>query len=141
MNAYNASLISILLVEDDDIDAMGVLRAFKKSQISNEVIRARDTFQATEILKNGDVSKPYIILLDINLPGKSGLEWLCEIRADCQLRTSPVFILSTSSNDADIDKAYENQVAGYIIKNTLDSGSKALVELLKNYFSTVRLPV
>lgn len=83
--------VSILLVDDDDIDVMGIQRAFTKLKILNPITRARDGAEALELLREGKLSKPYLILLDINMPRMNGLEMLDALRQDPQLSSSVVF--------------------------------------------------
>lgn len=132
---------SILLVEDDDVDAMGVERAFRKLRIGNPVIRARDGVEALEALEQRKVEKPFIILLDLNLPRMSGIEFLNILRKDSNWEDTVVFILTTSKDDEDKYAAYKQHVAGYIIKEKLDNGFESLIELLDHYWRIVELPV
>jgi len=131
---------TILLVEDDDIDAKIVERAFYKLRIANPIIRAKDGVMALELLKNGTVSRPYIILLDLNMPKMGGLEMLTELRADNNLKNSIVFVLTTSKDDEDKIAAYNQNIAGYIVKEKLQNGFDELVKLLDYYWRIVELP-
>ena len=74
--------ITLLLLEDDDIDAMAITRALAKMNIGNNIIRACDGQEGLELLRSGAVPSPYLILLDIQMPRLSGLEFLEEIRQD-----------------------------------------------------------
>ncbi len=140
MGDINYKHATILLVEDDDIDAMSVERAFKKLRIVNPIIRAKDGIIALELLKNGTVTKPYIMLLDLNMPRMSGLELLIELRKDEDLKNSIVFVLTTSKDDEDKIAAYDQNIAGYIIKEKLQHGFDELVKLLDHYWRLVELP-
>jgi CheY-like chemotaxis protein len=137
-NKYRAA--SILLIEDDDVDAMGVERAFKKLRIGNPIIRAKDGVDAFDILARGEVKKPFIILLDLNLPRMGGIEFLANLREDEKWEDTVVFILTTSKDDEDKYAAYKQHVAGYIVKEKLDSGFDSLIELLDHYWRIVELP-
>jgi CheY-like chemotaxis protein len=132
---------SILLVEDDDIDAMSVTRAFGKMKIANSIVRAKDGVEALEILRGGDVKHPYLILLDLNMPRMGGLELLNIIRNDPQLETSVIFVLTTSKDDEDKLSAYKQHIAGYIVKEKLDEGFEGLVKMLDHYWRLVELPL
>tara|TARA_R110001583_G_scaffold114361_3_gene264852 strand:- start:1047 stop:1475 length:429 start_codon:yes stop_codon:yes gene_type:complete len=132
---------SILLVEDDDIDAMSVKRAFNRMKIANPIVRAKDGLDALEILKNGGVKQPYLILLDLNMPRMGGLELLDIIRNDPQLESNVIFVLTTSKDDEDKLAAYKHHVAGYIVKEKLDEGFEQLVKMLDHYWRLVELPV
>lgn len=131
---------TILLVEDDDVDAKSVERAFKKLKIVNPIVRAKDGMIALELLKKCEVSKPYLILLDLNMPRMGGLEFLAEIRKDEGLKNSVVFVLTTSKDDEDKLAAYEKNIAGYIVKERLQYGFDELVKLLDHYWRIVELP-
>jgi len=131
---------TILLVEDDDVDAKSVERAFKKLKIVNPIVRAKDGMIALELLKKCEVSKPYLILLDLNMPRMGGLEFLAEIRKDERLKNSVVFVLTTSKDDEDKLAAYEKNIAGYIVKERLQYGFDELVKLLDHYWRIVELP-
>lgn len=135
--------VNILLVEDDDIDAMAIERAFKKSKIANPLLRVRDGIEALELLnaKDPEISRPYIILLDINMPRMNGIEFLKEIRSNYELRDSAVFILTTSNADEDKVAAHKLNVTGYIVKSQVSEGFYDVVNLLDSYWKIVELPV
>jgi len=115
---FNESLMSILLVEDDEVDIMNLKRAFKKSGISNPLHVARNGVEALDILRGPNVvtPAPRIVLLDINMPKMNGIELLTEIRKDEELQSLLVFVLTTSNQDRDKFSAYQQNVAGYIVK-------------------------
>lgn len=140
MSEINYKHATILLVEDDDIDAMIIERAFKKLKIINPMVRAKDGIIALELLKNGTVAKPYLMLLDLNMPRMGGLELLTELRKDEYLRNSVVFVLTTSKDDEDKLAAYDKNIAGYILKEKLQDGFEELVKLLDHYWRLVELP-
>lgn len=133
--------VSILLVEDDDVDAMGIERAMKKLRLANPLFRAKDGIEGLEFLRNDVVKCPYIILLDINMPRMGGLEMLKELRQDPDLTDCVVFILTTSKNDQDRAIAYKEHIAGYIVKSKLDTDFTELLQLLDHYWRIVELPV
>lgn len=88
--------VTILLVEDDDVDAQGVERSLRKRKIANEIVRAVDGLDALALLQEDKVKRPYIILLDLQMPRMSGLEFLKKLRSDPQHDLSVVFVLTTS---------------------------------------------
>lgn len=138
----NAKSISILLVDDDDVDAMGVERALNQFKLLNPVIRARDGYEAFDILLNPNaVNQPYIILLDINMPRMNGLEFLGNLRKHPTLSSAVVFILSTSNDKQDKIAAYQKNAAGYILKNQFKDGYQPLISLLGQYGNVVELPI
>jgi CheY-like chemotaxis protein len=111
---------NILLVEDDYLDIINVERAFRKANIHHKLIVARNGKEALSLLHGLDrekiTPKPSLILLDINMPKMNGFEFLEEIRTDPGFRSIPVFIMTTSEEEADRQQALRYNVLGYIIK-------------------------
>jgi len=132
--------VTLLLVEDDDVDAKGVARALKQRRIANPLFRARDGIEALELLRGGKIPRPYLILLDLNMPRMGGLELIQTLRADKTLCDSVVFVLTTSKSDEDMAAAYRSHVAGYIVKSEIGSCFSDLVEMLDAYWQVVELP-
>lgn len=133
---------AILLVEDDDVDAEGVSRALKKLNIANPLIRACNGSEGLALLNDATaIPRPYIILLDINMPCMNGLEMLGELRQCQELSSSVVFMLTTSNADKDKIAAYEHQVAGYIVKRQDGEGFARVLAMLDQYLHVVDLPV
>ncbi len=137
--------VHILLVEDDEVDVDFLRRAFVKANIANKVTVARDGYEALEILKGEGghlrLPRPYIILLDINMPRMNGLEFLRALRQDAELGSSVVFMLTTSSAQKDMLAAYDEHVAGYFLKQNIATEFFALPNLLANYWRVVEFPV
>ncbi|MCK4308129.1 response regulator [candidate division WOR-3 bacterium] len=111
----------ILLVEDNPDDVELTLLAFKKYNLSNEIVVARDGQEALDILfpseeKSKKSKLPDIILLDLKLPKVSGLEVLKEIKTHPETRIIPVIVLTTSNEDRDIRDSYRLGVNSYIRK-------------------------
>jgi len=137
--------VSILLVEDDEVDVMNVQRAFKKNHICNPVHVAGNGLEALDMLRgtNG-VEKlnplPKIILLDINMPKMNGIEFLSELRTDADLRAASVFVLTTSDEEKDRIAAYDLHVAGYILKPVVPSKFMEAVKALDVFWSLIELP-
>jgi CheY-like chemotaxis protein len=136
----NYKPVSILLVEDDDIDAMGIERALQALKLLNPMIRAHDGAEALELLKAGKISSPYLVLLDLNMPRMNGLEFLKEVRDDDHLRSMIIFVLTTSIRDEEISAAYEKNIAGYIVKSSVNQDFNNVLSFLDNYWRIVELP-
>ncbi|EKD26779.1 MAG: response regulator receiver protein [uncultured bacterium] len=140
----NSESVSILVVEDDDVDVMAIERSFKKLKIGNPLYFAKDGIDAFDLLNgtNGKkpIGKPYIILLDLNMPRMDGFEFLKKIRAEVQFKSSIVFVLTTSKLDEDCVKAYNYNVAGYIVKSEAGQGFVDAVLMLEHYWRIVELP-
>ncbi|MBB1388964.1 response regulator [Shewanella sp. SG44-6] len=132
--------VTIFIVDDDDVDVLGIERALKKLRIANPTIRAKDGIEALELLRKKAIAKPYIILLDINMPRMGGIDFLKELRADDDLCGSVVFILTTSSDDQDKMLAYKKNVAGYIVKKQVGESFLNIVDMLGHYWRVVELP-
>lgn len=135
--------VSILLVEDNDIDAMGVKRAFAREKIDNPLHRAEDGVAALELLRSSDsrqIRQPRIMLVDINMPRMNGLEFIAALRQDETLKRSIVFVLTTSKSKQDQIDAYNLNIAGYIIKDSSGSDMAQIVDMLRHYCDTVELP-
>lgn len=143
LNPYKKDA-TLLIVEDDDIDLMGIKRALKVNGITNSIKVARDGVEALELLRgiNGrdKIGLPFVLLVDLNMPRMNGLELIGEIRQDDTLKVSPVFVLTTSKSDQDILKAYNLNVAGYIVKSDPTESFGKATQLIKDYFSIVELP-
>jgi len=113
----------ILLVEDNQDDEVLTLRAFKKSNIGNEVVVARDGVEALDYLfgtgsySGRDTSQmPQVVLLDLKLPKIDGLEVLQRIRADERTKFLPVVVLTSSKHQEDIINSYAMGANSYIRK-------------------------
>lgn len=132
--------VTLLLVEDDDVDAMTIERAFKKLKIGNDLVRACDGLEALEILNAGGVSSPYIILLDLQMPRMNGLEFLEAIRNNPKYASSVVFVLTTSKADEDMISSYKKNIAGYFLKSAAGDEFLEIVHLLHGYWKIVHFP-
>ena len=142
----NDRIVNILLVEDDEVDIMNVERAFKKADIQNPLYIARDGIEALIMLRGGNEELPQVpherrlILLDINMPKMSGLEFLQTIRADKDLKLTPVVMLTTSNQDKDMIEAFDLNVAGYLLKPVTFSRFVELMTTLNKYWSSSEMP-
>ena len=136
--------VHILLVEDDEIDIRAIRRGFAMNSIGNPITEARDGLEALEILRgeNGKqaMERPFIILLDLNMPRMNGLEFLAEMREDPKLHDSIVFVLTTSDDDHDVVSAYQKNVAGYLLKSKVGEDFVHLISMLKNFVLMVQMP-
>ncbi len=139
-NMLNQGIVKILLVEDDDVDVMAIVRAFEKQRIANPIVRAKNGAEALEMLTNGSVKRPYLILLDLNMPVMGGLEFLEILRSHKDLHDCVVFVLTTSSADEDISASYKQHIAGYFLKTECGKGVMDVVNVLEGYWKVVHLP-
>ena len=131
----------ILLVEDEEADVIHFQRLCKKRGIDTEVKVVDDGDDALDLLrKHADLNAtPYVIVTDLNMPGLSGHELIEEVRNDERLETSVIFVVSTSDLRDDIDKAYRQHVAGYIVKDETGERLEAGVAMLEHYMRAVTL--
>lgn len=138
--------VSILLVEDDEVDVMNIKRAFKRKNISMPLRVARNGLDALEVLRANSqnsenaLSERRLVLLDLNMPRMSGLEFLEAIRQDPGLQDTPVVVLTTSNDDNDRRQAYQYNVAGYLIKSVAFSDFADSIEALTQYWSLCKMP-
>lgn len=140
----NTKPLNIIILEDDDGDAKAIKRAFSKVKLANSIIRAVDGVEGLELLRgeNGQIAppKPYILLVDLNMPRMDGFQFIKSMRADKNLKDSVTFVLTTSKSETDKAKAYDLNVAGYIVKETAGHDFLELVSLIDNYWRLVELP-
>jgi CheY-like chemotaxis protein len=136
--------VQLLHVEDDTLCLMGLIRAFKAAKIANPVSFAHDGIEALEVLRgtNGRprLPRPFLILLDLNMPRMDGIEFLKELRKDEELKKSIVFIMTTSDADDDKVKSYNLGVAGYILKSNPANAFSEATALLEIYLRVVEFP-
>ncbi|MCA9598549.1 MAG: response regulator [Myxococcales bacterium] len=136
--------VNVLLVEDNAVDREGVARAFSRHRIANPIHHANDGIEALDILRgtNGrdKLGRPFVVLLDINMPRMNGIELLQEIRADECLKDSVVFMLTTSRSEQDKMASYGLNVAGYMVKEDVGDDFLRLVAMLDHYWRIVELP-
>jgi CheY-like chemotaxis protein len=141
MNKTNSSDVTLFLIEDDDIDAMSIKREFKRRKIANPIIRAKDGLEASYFLDSGKIIRPFVILLDLQMPRMNGLEFLTKLRANSDYKNSVVFVFTTSEDEQDISNSYEYNIAGYFIKDEVGDGFIGIVDILDDYWKVVHLPL
>lgn len=132
--------INILLVDDDDVDAMLVMKALENEKVVNPVVRAFDGIDAFEKLRDGSVSSPYLILLDLNMPRMGGLEFLAKIREDSKLKSAIIFVFTTSDAEKDRWGAYDHNIAGYLLKEGIGTDFVNAIKLIDSYRRVVKFP-
>lgn len=137
--------IVILLVEDNPGDVRLAQEALKESKIRNKLFVVNDGVEAMEYLrrqgKYADAVRPDLILLDLNLPRKSGREVLTEIKTDGSLKRIPVVVLTVSRAEEDIIKAYDRYANCYITKPLDFNQFMAVTKAIEGFWLTiVKLP-
>jgi CheY-like chemotaxis protein len=137
--------LRLLVVDDDELPPEALARAFRAKKRPVEMHVASGAEEAWLCLRGSGgeqpMARPVLVLLDLNMPGVHGLEWLDELRADPVWRSTVVFAFSTSDDPRDIRAAYDRHVAGYLVKQRIASDYGRLVDLLDRYWQTVRLPL
>ena len=136
--------IRTLLIEDDEIDAEALVRAFKKQQVNNEFTIVSNGIEALKAMRSADkrpnLTWPYLILLDINMPRMNGIEFLRALREDNNLKRSIVFVLTTSNRHEDKLAAYNHNIAGYFVKSNVGRDYLSLTKLVESYWQLVEFP-
>lgn len=113
--------LHVLLVEDDDIDQEALTRCLTYSGSPFVLKTVTLAGEALALLRTEwAVNHPFVILLDLNLPGVDGIEFLKTLRCDPQLSVSVVIVLSSSTSEEDRNRTRTYDIAGYIPKNTLN---------------------
>ena len=137
--------VQLLHVEDDDLCLMGLNRAFKAAKIANPVRFAHDGIEALEMLRgtNGRprLPRPFLVLLDLNMPRMDGREVLGKIKEDPNLKNIPVVVLTTSADEEDIVRSYNLHANCYVTKPVdLQQFMKVVSSIEDFWFTVVKLP-
>jgi CheY-like chemotaxis protein len=116
----NSKVVDVLLVEDDDGDVLMTREAFEHYKLRNRLHVVGDGEQALQFLRRtgryADAPRPGLILLDVNLPRRSGLEILAELKQDPDLLVIPVVMLTTSRAEEDIVRSYSLHANAFVSK-------------------------
>jgi two-component system response regulator len=141
----NAELVSVLLVEDDPGDVLLIREAFAEQKVGNALSVVSDGVQAMEYVRGeGEFAgreRPNLVLLDLNLPRKSGAEVLDEIKSDPGLAPIPVIVLTTSEAEEDVLRSYRLHANAYITKPVDFERFRQIVHKIDDFFvGIVRLP-
>jgi CheY-like chemotaxis protein len=138
-------VIDILLVEDDEGDVLMTREAFEYHKIRNRLHVVNDGEKALQFLRRqgpyADAPRPGLILLDLNLPRKDGLEVLADLKADPELCVIPVVVLTTSEAEEDILRSYSLHANAYVSKPVDFSRFIEVIRQIDEFFVTVvKLP-
>jgi len=136
--------LNILLVDDDTVDVMAVRRALRKVGVDHPVHVAGDGCEALNMLRGAGgcdpLPRPYLILLDLNMPRMNGIEFLKALRADPDHHAAIVFVLTSTNDESQKLEAYDHHVAGYVVKSHRSVDFHRLAEMLEHYRRLVSLP-
>ena len=111
--------VTLFVIDDDELDIMALKRALKKQSLNPPLMEACDGQQALEMLDDDLVESPFVILLDLNMPRMSGLEFLERLRNHPQYSNTCVFVMTTSDAEADVEQAQKFGVGGYFQKSVI----------------------
>lgn len=133
--------IEILLVEDSPSDVRLTQEALSEGQVLNRLHVVNDGVEAIEFLRRSgthqNASRPDIILLDLNLPRKNGIEVLQEIKQDDDLKSIPVIVLTTSDNEQDVLRSYCLHANAYLTKPVGLDQFMDVIRSFKNFWLTI----
>jgi two-component system, chemotaxis family, response regulator Rcp1 len=134
--------VMVMLVEDDPGDQKLIKMSLKEQRIANTPIVVPNAEEALDFLnanKSGDakINLPDLILLDLNMPGMGGKEFLRQIKSDPLLESIPVVILTTSDSDKDILESFKLQAAGYVKKPVSITDFQEVMCTLTDYWFTI----
>jgi two-component system, chemotaxis family, response regulator Rcp1 len=141
----NAEPTQILLVEDSLSDVELTVEAMRDAKVANELSVVADGVLALAFLRNegqyAQAPRPDLVLLDLNLPRKNGIEVLAEMRSEPRLRTIPVVVLTTSKAESDVLRSYELGANCFITKPVRLARFLEVIEAIVDFWLTiVRLP-
>jgi CheY-like chemotaxis protein len=134
----SSRVVTILLVEDDEVDVKALKWAFEKLKVANPLVIARDGVEALELMAS--LQRPYLVITDINMPRMNGIELLRKIRQNPDFSDSIVFVLTTSNDEQDKIDAYNLNVAGYMLKTDMGTSFTRAISLIDNYWKVVEFP-
>ncbi|NRB60292.1 MAG: response regulator [Winogradskyella sp.] len=130
--------LKVLLIEDDMIEVMKLNRAKNSLNLNHNIIEANNGEEALNILEDRD-NLPDIILLDLNMPKISGIEFLKILKAHDTLKYLPTIVLTTSSNERDLLECYKIGIAGYVLKPLKYEDYVSKIEKLLAYWGVNEL--
>jgi CheY-like chemotaxis protein len=141
MTEQECRVVDVLLVEDDPGDVLMTREAFGHYKIRNTLHVVTDGEQALQFLRRtgdyADAPRPGLILLDLNLPRRDGLEVLAEVKSDPVLKVIPVVILTTSQAEQDILRSYALHANAYVSKPVDFERFMDVIRQIDNFFVTV----
>jgi two-component system, chemotaxis family, response regulator Rcp1 len=133
--------LSVLLVEDDPGDVVIAREALAAGRLSTDLHVVHDGVEAMSYLRRADgyadATRPDLILLDLNLPRKSGHEVLAEVKQDPELRRIPVVVLTTSQAQEDVTKSYDLQASVHVSKPVDFDKYTEVVKQIDDFFGNV----
>jgi CheY-like chemotaxis protein len=130
----------ILLVDDDSLDATIVRRALRDLAVTNKLVHVTDGYEALAHLKGQDHETPCVILLDLNMPSMTGIEFLEIVKADEVLKEIPVVVVTTSDEQQDMTRSFELGAAAYVVKASNYAEFRQKIRTIERYLAPVQPP-
>jgi DNA-binding NarL/FixJ family response regulator len=134
LSRFCAETRPLLLVEDDEVDALSVKRTLSQLRATVPLHVARNGEAALSWLRTGNHPPPFMILLDINMPRMNGHEFLAELRRDPAFASTPVVILTTSQHDADRARLFKQGITAYLVKPATSSECVEMFRSLADFW-------
>jgi CheY-like chemotaxis protein len=130
--------LSILLVDDDEIERMKFKKVRNDNNCSSKIVEAIDGKQALRILNKAEHSFN-IIILDLHMPEMNGLDFLSNLKSNVKFKNIPIIVMSNSEDDTEFKKCYDYGVSGYFTKPVQYSKYSKKVKSLLNYWKENKL--
>ena len=130
----------ILLVEDDVVDVLTVKRALHEIQLPNDLVNVQNGEQALDYLRDQANPRPLFVLLDLNMPGTNGIEFLQERFKSPDLMLVPVIVLTTSKDENEVKASFRYGAAGYLVKPVEYHKFVELMKKVRDYWLSSELP-
>lgn len=131
-------MLNLLLVDDDSVDLMTVKRGLARARIAHQLCEAKDGVEALAVLRGDQMPRARrLVILDLRLPRMDGLEFLRALRADASIASTPVVIITTSTQAEERREAHRLNVAGYFVKSMDFARFVELLTIIDRYWSRV----
>lgn len=130
--------VNIVIVDDDSVELEAMLRQFQR--LSNPIFSAASAEAALQLLRGNEAQPPFLIILDVTLPGMSGIEFLHELRADEHLKSATVFVMAGSDDPALVHEAYQYHAAGFIAKASIRDDFSRVVDMCERFGRIIEFP-
>ena len=135
------TLRPILLIEDDSVDAMTVKRAMRDLHVTNDLVHAVNGEDAIKYLTDPEKEKPFVIILDLNMPKMNGVEFLKIVKSKLNLKTIPVIVFTTSKEKQDVLESFQLGAAGYMTKPVDYAKFVDVISTVMLYWNASELPM
>jgi CheY-like chemotaxis protein len=133
-------LSDILLVDDDSVDAVIVRRVLRDLAVTNQLVHVTDGDRALAYLRGQNKETPCVILLDLNMPTMTGIEFLEIVKADEVLKGIPVVVVTTSDEQQDMTMSFELGAAAYVVKSSDYGEFRQKIRTIERYLAPVQPP-